>query len=156
MKLLCGVVTDSVHDGWRDAAANNGLLEVCDGFSFHSYRAPEEEERLAASFRNWLASRGAPTFPLLVTEAGTQYDDWKSSSGQKCSTAAPHCDGDTPGSYFCYDGSCVGKMRPGHAEDVIYAWDLVAKAIEHKAPRRSDCRAASRSCSSTRRPAAFP
>jgi hypothetical protein len=82
VKLLCGVVTDSVHDGWRDAAADNGLLDVCDGFSFHSYRSPADEEKLVAIFRNWLASRGAANFPLLITEAGTQSDDWKSSSGQ--------------------------------------------------------------------------
>lgn len=105
VKLLCGVVTDSVHDGWRDAAANNGLLEVCDGFSFHSYRSPAAEESLVAIFRNWIASRGSPAFPLFVTEAGTQADDWKSSSGQNCSTAAPHCNGDTPGGYFCYNNA---------------------------------------------------
>ena len=33
IKLLCGAITDSAHDGWRDAAADNGLFEVCDGLS---------------------------------------------------------------------------------------------------------------------------
>ena len=134
VKLLCGVVTDSVHDGWRDAAADNGLLDgVCDGFSFHSYRAPSEEEKLVATFRNWLASRGSPSFSLMVTEAGTQSDDWQSSSGQKCSAAEPQCAGETPGGWFCYNDACVGKMRPQYGEDLIYAWDIVAKAVEHKA-----------------------
>lgn len=134
VKLLCGVVTDSVHDGWRDAAANNGLLEVCDGFSFHSYRTAADEERLVGIFRNWLASRGSPAFPLLVTEAGTQSDDWKSSSGQSCSASKPQCSGtEIPGGWYCYNDACVGKMRPTYAEDLIYAWDLIAKAIEHKA-----------------------
>jgi hypothetical protein len=133
VKLLCGVVTDSVHDGWRDAAANNGLLEVCDGFSFHSYRTAADEERLVGIFRNWLASRGSPSFPLLITEAGTQSDDWKSSTGQSCSATKPQCDGEIPGGYYCYNDACVGKMRPTYVEDLIYAWDLIAKAVEHKA-----------------------
>ena len=68
IKLLCGAITDSAHDGWRDAAADNGLFEVCDGLSYHSYRPPQDEEKLAAVFRNWLASRdGHGDFPLMVT-----------------------------------------------------------------------------------------
>jgi hypothetical protein len=134
IKLLCGVVTDSVHDGWRDAAADNGLFEVCDGLSFHSYRDPADEEKLVAVFRNWLAFRGQPDFPLLVTESGSQADVWKSQTKQPCSgkgvvAAAPVC----PTGYFCDDGVCKGKMRPTFEEDLIYAWDIVAKAIEHKA-----------------------
>jgi hypothetical protein len=35
-KLMCGVVTDSVHDGYRQGMLDNGLLSVCDAVSFHS------------------------------------------------------------------------------------------------------------------------
>lgn len=126
IKLLCGVVTDSVHDGWRDAAAN-GLFEVRDGFSFHTYRDPGDEEKLVAVFRNWLAFRGHPNFPLVVTEAGSP-DLWQSETKQ-ARTSTSSC----PAGFFCDSGQCKGKMRPTLEEDVIYAWDLIVKAIEHKA-----------------------
>ena len=58
-----------------------------------------------------------------------QSDDWKASSGDKCSAAKPQC----PAGFYCYNDACVGKMRPTHVEGLICAWDLVAKAIEHKA-----------------------
>ena len=148
IKLLCGAITDSAHDGWRDAAADNGLFEVCDGLSYHSYRPPQDEEKLAAVFRNWLASRdGHGGFPLMVTtqrsssfdlplygalargllvcaqitEAGTQSDDWKASSGDKCSAAKPQC----PAGFYCYNDACVGKMRPTHVvsrHDISGVW----------------------------------
>ena len=35
-KLLCGVVTDSAQEGWRQGMADNGLFSVCDAVSFHS------------------------------------------------------------------------------------------------------------------------
>ena len=91
IKLLCGAITDSAHDGWRDAAADNGLFEVCDGLSYHSYRPSQDEEKLAAVFRNWLESRdGHGDFPLMVTPQPLLISRSTGSRKRACLLCADH------------------------------------------------------------------
>jgi len=55
---------------YLDNAARNGLLDLVDVASFHTYgRAPGMED-LVGKYRSWLAAHGRPAMPLWLTECG--------------------------------------------------------------------------------------
>ena len=67
---IFGGVMAHFEPDWLATAAHNGLLNVIDGFSFHTYdRAPSMED-LVAQYRGWLIKYGKETMPLWLTECG--------------------------------------------------------------------------------------
>ncbi len=69
-KPLVGGALAHAHPRFLDAAARNGLLEVCDAFSFHSYEKAPQMESLVAGYRRWQHRFGRPQMPLWITECG--------------------------------------------------------------------------------------
>jgi hypothetical protein len=143
-KILCGVVTDSAHDGFRQAMADNGLLSVCDAVSFHAYdHSPlnwdgddHSDLEIVGQWRAFLAASGNAGLPLMCTEAGTQQHTWDSAR-EKCDPGNPKnstCPIDTgTGVHLtCLNGGCTGVYRPSLLRDRIYAFEIVNKAITYK------------------------
>lgn len=67
--LVGGVVAHHNPEFLR-TAADNGLLDVIDAFSFHTYSHAPEMEKLVAQYRAWLEAAGRPHLPLWLTESG--------------------------------------------------------------------------------------
>lgn len=144
-KLLCGVVTDSVHSGWRQGMADNGLFSVCDALSFHSYdHSPlnwqgddHSDLEIVGQWRGFLAANGNVGMPLMCTEAGTQQFTWNSvnTSMSPCweSGGNTSCGTDAWGVQLtCINGGCTGTYRPSDLRDRIFAYEVVNKAIMYK------------------------
>ncbi len=55
---------------YLETAANNGLLELVDVVSFHTYAHAPQVEGLVARYRDWLVAHGHPNKPLWITECG--------------------------------------------------------------------------------------
>jgi hypothetical protein len=53
-----------------EAAADNGLLALCDVLSFHTYARAEAMERIVGEYREFLKEHGRVDMPLWVTECG--------------------------------------------------------------------------------------
>jgi len=67
--LVGGVVAH--HDReFLGTAAANGLVDVIDAFSFHTYARAPEMEHLVTQYRQWLEAAGRPHLPLWITECG--------------------------------------------------------------------------------------
>lgn len=67
---LVGGVVAHFNPEYLRTAADNGLLEVIDAFSFHTYGRAPEMEHLVAQYRHWLEAAGRPHLPLWITECG--------------------------------------------------------------------------------------
>ncbi len=67
--LVGGVVAHHNPEFLR-TAADNGLLDVIDAFSFHTYDRATEMEKLVARYRKWLEGAGWARMPLWMTESG--------------------------------------------------------------------------------------
>jgi hypothetical protein len=67
---IFGGVVSHYEPNWQETAAQNGLLDVVDGFSFHTYGQAYEMENLVAQYRLWLTKHGKETMPLWITECG--------------------------------------------------------------------------------------
>ena len=146
-KLMCGVVTDSVHDGYRQGMLDNGLLSLCDAVSFHSYdHSPlnwqgddHTDLELVGQWRAFLTDNGAPGMPIMCTEAGSQQFTWDSTrpnpiAGAACWENGPNSScGTVDGVRLtCINGGCSGVYRPSDLRDRIYAFEIVNKAIVYK------------------------
>ena len=67
---IVGGATAHFNRAYLDTAAANGLLELIDVLSFHTYcRALEMEERVG-EYRSWLREQGQGAMPLWITECG--------------------------------------------------------------------------------------
>ena len=144
-KLVCGVITDSVHESFMQALVDNGLLALCDAVSFHSYDQSnlnvlgDDHSQLAivGQLRAFLAASGRPGMPLFVTESGTQQHTWDSTRGYPCNSRVPansSCPADpATGTHLtCINGGCTGIARPSTVADRIYGFEIVAKALSYK------------------------
>lgn len=67
---IFGGVMAHFEPAWLETAAQNGLLDVVEGFSFHTYDQAHEMENLVAQYRGWLTKHGKATMPLWLTECG--------------------------------------------------------------------------------------
>lgn len=67
--LVSGVMA-SYNRPWLDAAAECGILENSDVFSFHTYALAPAVENIYSKFQDWLRTSGQPTKPLWLTECG--------------------------------------------------------------------------------------
>jgi hypothetical protein len=63
--LMGLVATDGCPDEYRQACADNGLLDHVDAISFHTYRDAATIEQYVRTYRAWLKSK-----PLWITESG--------------------------------------------------------------------------------------
>ncbi|MDO4425207.1 MAG: hypothetical protein Q4D17_05540 [Planctomycetia bacterium] len=67
---LVGGVMATCLRSWLDTAAESGVLEACDVFSFHTYAKAPAVEILYGRFQEWLRQYGHPAKPLWLTECG--------------------------------------------------------------------------------------
>ncbi len=65
-----GGVMAHFEKDWLATAAENGLLDVVDGFSFHTYDRAPGMQRIAEQYRDWLTKYGHASMPLWLTECG--------------------------------------------------------------------------------------
>eukprot|EP01047_Picozoa_sp_COSAG01_P034804 COSAG01_NODE_2633_length_7333_cov_89.156760_2_plen_166_part_00 len=137
-KLLCGVVTDSVHDGYRQGMLDNGLLSLCDAVSFHSYdHSPlnwqgddHTDREIVGQWRAFLAANGKAGMPIMCTEAGSQHFTWDSTRPnpvagacwEKSGNSSCGTDAATHTKLNCLNGACTGIYRPSDVRDRIYAF----------------------------------
>lgn len=105
---LVGGVVAHCNREFLDTAAENGLLDAIDAFSFHFYGPALEMEGLVARYREWLQAHSASTFghrgermPLWLTECGRP---WKK-----------------------------GPARPPADQDAESALEIVMKGVEARA-----------------------
>ncbi len=105
---LVGGAVAHCNREFLDTAAENGLLDCIDAFSFHTYGRAMEMEGLVARYRQWLqrhgpsaAGRRAEGMPLWITECGRP---WKK-----------------------------GPDRPPADQDAESALDIVMKGVEARA-----------------------
>lgn len=76
---LVGGVMAHYHRGFLDTAAQCGMLDGVDVFSFHTYDRAARMEELVGKYRDWLAAHGRPDMPLWITECGRP---WKRGPGR--------------------------------------------------------------------------
>lgn len=69
-KSVIGGVVAHFHPDWLECAAENGLLEFMDAFSFHSYDRAPQMEALVEKYRTFLRKHGHHSMPLWLTECG--------------------------------------------------------------------------------------
>lgn len=104
---LVGGVMAHCNRQYLDTAAENGLLDCIDAFSFHTYGRAMEMEGLVAKYRDWLAAHDPSGLgrygylPLWITECGRP---WKK-----------------------------GTERPGAGQDAESALDITMKGVEARA-----------------------
>ncbi len=67
---IFGGVMAHFEKDWLDTAAENGLLDVVDGFSFHTYDRAPSMARIAGEYRDWLVKHEKGSLPLWLTECG--------------------------------------------------------------------------------------
>ncbi len=67
---LVGGVMSSCLRSWLDTAAECGLLDACDAFSFHTYSKAPSVENIYANYQAWLRQYGQASKPLWLTECG--------------------------------------------------------------------------------------
>lgn len=71
---LVGGATAHFKPPWMETAGRNGLLDVVDAFSFHTYGTAAQMEPLVGEFRGWLRRNGKGSMPLWITECGRPWD----------------------------------------------------------------------------------
>ena len=64
---------------WLDPAAEMGVLDTCDVFSFHTYARASQVEGIYGDYQDWLRQYGHPTMPMWLTECGRP---WKIGPGR--------------------------------------------------------------------------
>jgi len=69
LPLVTGVFAH-YHQRFLDVAAENGLLQLSDAVSFHTYHRAMEMQGLVARYRAWLAANDCAAMPLWITESG--------------------------------------------------------------------------------------
>ena len=67
---VVGGVIAAFRDAWMDSAAENGMLDACDIFSFHSYSRAPEMVGVCLRYQRWLDKFGASGKPTWITECG--------------------------------------------------------------------------------------
>ncbi len=67
---VVGGVIAAFRDAWMDSAAENGMLDACDVFSFHSYSRAPEMVGVCLRYQRWLDKFGASGKPTWITECG--------------------------------------------------------------------------------------
>ncbi len=67
---IFGGVMAHFEADWLQTAAENDLLRVVDGFSFHTYDKAPSMERLVDQYRDWLNKHEQGKMPLWLTECG--------------------------------------------------------------------------------------
>jgi len=64
---------------WLDPAAEMGVLDSSDVFSFHTYAQAPQVEDVYSEYQAWLRQYGHPTMPMWLTECGRP---WKIGPGR--------------------------------------------------------------------------
>ncbi len=67
---VVGGVIAAFRDAWMNSAAENGMLDACDVFSFHSYSRAPEMVGVCLRYQRWLDKFGASGKPTWITECG--------------------------------------------------------------------------------------
>lgn len=67
--VVAGVIA-AFRDVWMNSAAENGMLDACDIFSFHSYSRAPEMVGVCLRYQRWLDKFGASGKPTWITECG--------------------------------------------------------------------------------------
>ena len=69
-RTLVGGAVAGFNREFLDSTARNGLLDLVDAFSFHTYGRAEQMEALLVQYREWLKAYRRPSLPLWITECG--------------------------------------------------------------------------------------
>ena len=67
---VVGGIIASFRDSFMDSLAENGGLDACDIFSFHTYCRAYEMETVCLQYHNWLVKNKSEWKPLWITECG--------------------------------------------------------------------------------------
>lgn len=67
---VVGGVIASFRDDFMDCLADNGMLDACDIFSFHTYCRAYDMENVSLRYHNWLVKNKAEWKPVWITECG--------------------------------------------------------------------------------------
>ncbi|MBR4834782.1 MAG: hypothetical protein IKU86_10705 [Thermoguttaceae bacterium] len=67
---VVGGVIAAFRDAWMDSAAENGMIDASDIFSFHSYSRAPEMVGVCLRYQRWLDKFGASGKPTWITECG--------------------------------------------------------------------------------------
>lgn len=82
--LVTGVLAH-YHQQFLDNAARNGLLQMSDAVSFHTYGRAMSMEELVGRYRRWLSDNHCGSMPLWITECGRPW---------RCGPSRPPADQD--------------------------------------------------------------
>lgn len=94
----------------------NGLLDVIDVFTFHSYQAPEKMIDHIAFFRDKMKNRSKAGLPFWITESGKPWNRGLPAQFLKQTYGGP-----------------LGNLHPVQKEDALSALWITMKGIEAKA-----------------------
>lgn len=67
---IVGGVIANFNDAFMNCAAENGILDACDVFSFHTYCRAPEMAAICLRYQRWLDANGASGKPTWITECG--------------------------------------------------------------------------------------
>ncbi len=67
---VVGGIIATFRDNFMDSFADNGGLDACDIFSFHTYCRAPEMESVCLRYHNWLVKNHAEWKPVWITECG--------------------------------------------------------------------------------------
>lgn len=67
---IVGGIIASFRDDYMDSLADNGALDACDYFSFHTYCRAYEMENVSLRYLRWLEKNNAEWKPVWITECG--------------------------------------------------------------------------------------
>lgn len=98
------------------SSIDNGLLDVTDIFSFHSYSDPEKTIGMIAGYRKMMSAHPKGGMPLWITESGK-----------------PWSRGLPPEQVTEAYGRALGKLHPQPDEDMTSALWITMRAVEAKA-----------------------
>lgn len=67
---VVGGIIASFRDDFMDCLAENGIIDACDIFSFHTYCRAYDMERISLRYHYWLVKNKAEWKPVWITECG--------------------------------------------------------------------------------------
>ncbi len=67
---IVGGIIASFRDDFMDCLADNGIMNACDIFSFHTYCRAYDMERVSLRYHYWLVKNKAEWKPVWITECG--------------------------------------------------------------------------------------
>ncbi len=74
-RLIGGVFSELASPEFYKSCGDNGLYDVVDAVSFHTYSGPAETEKQIRTYRDLFARFGRESLPLYITEAGRPFSN---------------------------------------------------------------------------------